>query len=146
MGHSIFYSFINIGDLLKENHIGELFLFFLIPFNFNIIQHVSTKCELSYLVYAMQAISTATSRSASQSFLLQLKRFLKCINHTIPRRSDTRLPSLSPYFKVYNGTYSILRELGRTEYLTTVRSCHMFAFRPSRNFSIKNTTKFITQM
>lgn len=59
---------------------------------------------------------SAPSRFASQSFLLQLKRFLKCINHTIPSRSDMKVSIVSLQFKVYNGLHLILSELGRIVY------------------------------
>lgn len=70
---------------------------------------VSDAVDFTYIIASVwhnpRSIRTAPSRSASQSFLLQLKRFLKCINHSIPSRFDMKVSILSPYFKVYNGMH-----------------------------------------
>lgn len=70
-------------------------------------------CALWLLYIATLAASHCSSRSTGQSFLLQLKRSLKCINHTIPTLLDIKLSIVSQQFKVYNGLNLILRELGR---------------------------------
>lgn len=74
---------------------------------------------------------TAPSRFASQSLLLQLKRFLKCINDTISILSSEINWTLWLVVKVSFCPYYVLRELGHIaaiSYFGSVRSTACFAF------------------